>query len=37
MVGITSRWTVEGGDLEMAFWSESRMVWNGDPARENGM
>lgn len=36
-MGITSLWTVEGGELARAVLRESKMDWKGDPERESWM
>ena len=37
IVGITSRWTVDGDEFEIALFTESRIDWKGDPERESWM
>ena len=36
-MGITSRWTVEGEEFEIALLRESRIDWKGEPERESWM
>lgn len=37
IVGITRRWTAEGGEFAIAVLSESKIDWNGEPERESWM
>jgi hypothetical protein len=37
IVGMTSRWTVEGDEFAIALLTESRIDWNGGPERESWM